>query len=175
MPIRWEEPFGMDWEHIEVLHVASWREAVLMPWAPRGDADPVLTSSAWRRDRDYWKAQRLPCARKGCRIDYDGPRWFYVDGQRRQNPAYLVVGHKVSRYRARQLGWTEAQINARSNQQPECQDCSNKSGARLGRQVQDEPSGLTTRRGVKPTKGLTLGEKFRLENYGDPHAQVTRW
>jgi hypothetical protein len=65
-------------------------------------------------------------------IAYDGPR--YINGK--QNPRTLVVGHIVSRYTAKRLGWSEVQINALSNTQPECQACSNKSGARLGRQVQ---------------------------------------
>jgi 5-methylcytosine-specific restriction endonuclease McrA len=71
------------------------------------------------------------------RIDYDGPR--YLPG-RKQNPRYLIVGHIVSRHRARELGWPEARIHALANTQPECQSCSNRSGAKLGRQIQDQPS-----------------------------------
>jgi len=51
------------------------------------------------------------------------------------NPKALVVGHIVSRYAARRAGWTEAEINALSNTQPECQACSNRSGAQLGQRV----------------------------------------
>lgn len=69
-------------------------------------------------------------------IDYDGPRYLSVAGRRIQNPRHLVVGHKVSRYEAKRKGWTEAMINDISNTQPECVDCSNRSGARLGKQVQ---------------------------------------
>jgi hypothetical protein len=79
---------------------------------------------------------RLPCAVCGGPIDYTGPRYFVVNGKRIQNPRALVVGHIVSRYAAKRLGWTVVQINALSNSQPECQRCSNKSGARLGQQVQ---------------------------------------
>ena len=47
-----------------------------------------------------------------------------------------MVGHKVSRYHAKRMGWPEAAINSVSNTQPECRECSNRSGARLGQQVQ---------------------------------------
>jgi hypothetical protein len=96
--------------------------------------DPWGLTLTWRKHRIHWKRLRLPCARCRGWIDYDGPR--YLPG-RRLNPRYLVVGHIVSRHRARLLGWSEAQVNALSNTQPECQDCSNRSGARLGRQLQD--------------------------------------
>ena len=106
-----------------------------MPWAKgRANRDPSLTTPAWRKHRIYWKAQRLPCARCGGWIDYDGPR--YLPG-RKLNPRYLVVGHVVSRYEARLRGWSEAEVNALANTQPECQTCSNRSGARLGRRLQD--------------------------------------
>jgi hypothetical protein len=74
----------------------------------------------------------------GCAIDYDGAQ--YINGK--QNKAYLVVGHIVSRYDARRMGWTDAMINARSNTRPECTACSNKSGARLGQKVQSSRSQL---------------------------------
>ena len=93
----------------------------------RGASDPALTSRAWRAHRAYWTAQRLPCSRCGGPIDYGDPR--YLPGTRRLNPRYLVVGHIVSRRQARLLGWPEQRINARANTQPECQDCSNRSGA----------------------------------------------
>src|SRR4029453_4663595 len=99
--------------------------------------DPALTTVQWRKHRLYWKRLRLPCARCGGWIDYDGPR--YLPG-RRQNPRYLIVGHIVSRHRARELGWPEARIHALSNTQPECARCSNRSGAKLGRKIQDQPS-----------------------------------
>lgn len=103
----------------------------------RGPADPLLQTHHWRKVvRPYWQALRLPCARCGKPIDYDGPRYLTINGQRRQNPRYLVVGHKVDRYTARRLGWTDDQINALSNTQPECQHCSNRSGAQLGQRVQ---------------------------------------
>jgi hypothetical protein len=109
-----------------------------MTWqGPRTANDPTLTGRAWRDIRKHWVRLRLPCARCGYAIDYDGPRYLATStGRRRQNPRYLVVGHIVSRYEARLRGWTEQQTNALANTQPECQACSNSSGARLGQRVQ---------------------------------------
>jgi hypothetical protein len=105
---------------------------------PRTAADPLLTGYHWRVTvRNHWKAQRLPCAVCRKPIDYDGPRYYLsVTGRRTLNPRYLVVGHIVSRYTAKRYGWTEAQINALSNTRPECQACSNRTGAKLGQKVQ---------------------------------------
>jgi hypothetical protein len=90
--------------------------------------DPALLSWKHRvHNREHWKSLRLPCARCGCAIDYDGPQYF-PNGQ--QNLRYLVVGHVVGRVEARQLGWSEAEINDLSNTQPECANCSSVSGAR---------------------------------------------
>jgi hypothetical protein len=115
----------------------------LMTWrGPRTPNDPVLTSHHWRTVvRPYWQRRRLPCSRCGCAIDYDGPRYLTTpSGKRAMNPRALVVGHIVSRYAARRAGWTEAEINALSNTQPECQACSNRSGARLGQRVRSATS-----------------------------------
>lgn len=103
---------------------------------PRTATDPLLTTAQWRKIRQHWIKLRRPCARCGMPIDYDGPRYLVVNGRRRQNPRSLVVGHIVSRYDARRMGWTEDRINSIPNTQPECQDCSNRSGARLGQKVQ---------------------------------------
>jgi hypothetical protein len=40
----------------------------------RGSPDPALVTCQWKQHRVYWKRQRLPCARCGGWIDYDGPR-----------------------------------------------------------------------------------------------------
>jgi hypothetical protein len=110
--------------------VGSWR-------GPRTGNDPLLTNHHWRKViRPHWQRLRLPCARCGGPIDYDGARYLVVNGKHRLNPRYLVVGHKVDRYLARRMGWTDLQINALSNTQPECQTCSNRSGAQLGQRVQ---------------------------------------
>jgi len=109
-----------------------------MSWrGPRTSNDATLTSHTWRtKVRPYWQRRRLPCSRCGSAIDYDGPRYFITaSGKRTMNPKALVVGHIVSRYTARLRGWTETQINALSNTQPECQACSNRSGAQLGQRV----------------------------------------
>lgn len=106
-----------------------------MTWrGPRKSGkDPLLArASHYKRNRLYWQRLRLPCAVCGRAIDYDGPST--TNG--RQNPRALVVGHKTSRYLAKRLGWSEAMINSVSNTQPECRACSNRIGARLGRQVQ---------------------------------------
>jgi hypothetical protein len=106
-----------------------------MTWrGPRKTAkDPLLArASHYKRNRQHWQRLRLPCAVCHRPIDYDGPN--IING--RQNLLALVVGHKVSRYHAKRMGWPEAAINSVSNTQPECRACSNRSGARLGRMVQ---------------------------------------
>jgi hypothetical protein len=95
--------------------------------------DPLLArASHYKRNRQYWQRLRLPCAVCGRAIDYDGPN--IING--RQNLRALVVGHVVSRYHAKRMGWSEAMINSAANTQPECRACSNRTGAQLGRQVQ---------------------------------------
>jgi hypothetical protein len=102
-------------------------------WSPKSKKplDPALKDVKHRKyNRDYWRRKRLPCARCGGVIDYFGPQYL-PDG--RHNPRYLVVGHKVSRVEALEAGWPLAKINDVSNTQPECYECSVKSGAVLGR------------------------------------------
>jgi hypothetical protein len=108
-----------------------------MTWhGPATRHDPILSTQTWRTIRRHWQQRRLPCARCHQPIDYDGPRYLTTnDGSRRLNPRALAVGHKIDRHTARQLGWTIQQINAITNTQPECQDCSNRSGARLGAKI----------------------------------------
>lgn len=93
--------------------------------------DPLLTTREWRVTiRGHWVRLGLPCARCGRAIDYDTGR--YLPGTRRVNPASLVVGHIVGRDVARRIGWTDEQINALENSQPEHARCSDASGARYG-------------------------------------------
>jgi hypothetical protein len=54
-----------------------------------------------------------PCG--GEPIDYDGPTFWVVNGNPQLNPRALVIGHVVSRYEAKRLGWTAAMINDISN------------------------------------------------------------
>ena len=106
-----------------------------MAWrGPKKQAkDPLLArASHYKRNRKHWQRLGLPCAVCGRLIDYTGPN--LING--RQNPRALVVGHIVSRYHAKLMGWSEAMINSLQNSQPECRRCSNRSGAQLGRQVQ---------------------------------------
>jgi hypothetical protein len=129
-----------------------------MTWrGPRTTRDPLLTTSQWRKNREHWKKLRLPCSRCGKAIDYDGPRYFAASpalcrhyrctkrvSHQHLNPRYLVVGHKVARFNARDMGWGEDRINALVQTWPECQDCSNRSGAKLGQKVQSQR--MATRR-----------------------------
>jgi hypothetical protein len=111
------------------------RRRLSMAWRGPKSAgkDPLLArASHYKRSRQYWQRLRLPCAVCGRAIDYDGPN--LIGG--RQNLRALVVGHRVSRYHAKLMGWSETQINSLQNSQPECRACSNKSGAQLGRQLQ---------------------------------------
>jgi 5-methylcytosine-specific restriction endonuclease McrA len=107
-----------------------------MTWrGPRTANDPVLTSPAWRKLRADLKAEwsllGLPCARCGRAIDYTGPRYHVLlSGRRTVNRRALIIGHKISRSRAPALALE------RTNLQPECVDCSNRSGALLGQRVQ---------------------------------------
>jgi hypothetical protein len=95
--------------------------------------DPALSARKHRdHNRRYWQNRRLPCARCGGPIDYDGPQRL-PNGQ--LNPRYLVVGHVVSRTRALELGWSLAMINDLTNTQPECWLCSIISGGEEGVQA----------------------------------------
>jgi 5-methylcytosine-specific restriction endonuclease McrA len=111
------------------------RRRLSMAWrGPKSSGkDPLLArASHYKRNRKHWQRLRLPCAVCGRPIDYDGPN--LING--RQNLKALVVGHRVSRYHAKLMGWPESRVNSLQNSQPECRSCSNKSGAQLGRQVQ---------------------------------------
>lgn len=87
--------------------------------------DPLLRRADWLAVVGYWRKKRGPleCARCGLVIDR-------TPGQR--HGGSLDVGHIVSRYDARRMGWTDEQINSLSNSQPECQTCNRAHGARLG-------------------------------------------
>lgn len=94
-------------------------------------SDPLLTTTAWRTTiRQHHIRAGAPCARCGGTIDYSAPR--YLPGTRRVNPISLAVGHVVGRDQARRLGWTDQQINALANTQPEHARCSDSSGAKYG-------------------------------------------
>jgi hypothetical protein len=107
-----------------------------------GGKDPLLGTTAHRRNRKHWQRLRLPCVVCHRAIDYDGPT--VING--RVNPRSLVVGHRVSRYEAKRAGWTEAMINSLSNSQPECRACSNRTGAQLGFKVQQANAKVRTGR-----------------------------
>src|SRR5687768_10830046 len=95
--------------------------------APRPAKDPNLHSPAWRKAREYWRAegrrQGIGCWR--CRgalgpILYDVP--YYVtlpSGKRKANPRAYTLGHITGRDLAASLGWTDEQINALGNCLPE--------------------------------------------------------
>jgi 5-methylcytosine-specific restriction endonuclease McrA len=88
-----------------------------MAW--RTTKDPLLSTPLYRRNRAHLKRLRLPCAVCGRPIDYATPGQF-------------VAGHIVARHLAKRWEWTEQQINALSNLQPECKRCSARTGAREG-------------------------------------------
>jgi hypothetical protein len=99
-----------------------------MAWAKDSDRyDPALGGYAWNKIRQYWRRQQRPCWRCGQPIDYT-VKW--------PHPRSLVVGHITSLAQARAAGWSEAQINSIASTAPEHADCSNKSGAALGRRLQ---------------------------------------
>jgi len=101
--------------------------------------DPLLNTATWRTARAHWRTIQGPCARCGRPINYSAPAG---------HPRALIVGHIVSRHRARMLGWTPAQTNALTNTQPECTTCSARSGARdtnaLRKQGRPRQAPLTT-------------------------------
>lgn len=102
---------------------------------PRAASRRLLDSADWRvRIRNTFKEARRPCARCRKAIDYNGS--YYIPGTRKKNRRYLHVGHIIERDKALALGWTDAEINHPSNLQPECADCSSKSGAQYGRSKQ---------------------------------------
>jgi hypothetical protein len=91
-----------------------------------GRRDPVLRTRKHREhNRRFWQSRRLPCARCGRPIDYDGPKTL-PNGQ--PSPRYLVVGHIVSRVEAELRGWSAERTNDVTNTQPECWQCSITSG-----------------------------------------------
>jgi hypothetical protein len=101
-----------------------------MPSRPTGD--PLLKRADWRAAVAYWRSQRDPCARCGGHIDR---------GSKTRGPDSLDVGHVVSRYEARRMGWTDEQINALTNTQPEHAHCGRSHGARLGNANRREAAG----------------------------------
>lgn len=106
--------------------------------------DPALSSYHWMKVvRPYHQVRGLPCARCGKPIDYQAKR--YIPGTRKVNPISLAVGHIVGRHEARAKGWTEAQINAISNTQPEHARCSDKSGAEYGNALRNPKPFATVR------------------------------
>ena len=116
-----------------------------MAFSNRGPADKAYTTKQWAANRQHWRTVRRPCARCGKAIAYDAPYHITVRGKRTINPDALVVGHIVSKRRARRMGWTEAKTNALDNTQPECGACSVKSGAREGRKAQGQAKAYVIR------------------------------
>jgi hypothetical protein len=103
-----------------------------MTWAStrKKQADPALTTYQWRQQRKVYARQLpMPCARCGRMITTPQR---YIPGTKTINRRSLVVGHKLARSTARALGYSEQQIRAPENLQPECWECSSKSGARMG-------------------------------------------
>jgi hypothetical protein len=97
----------------------------------RRQADPALTTYAWKQTRKAW-AKQLPllCAR-GCGHMITSDK-KYFPGTKITNPRSLVVGHKLSRSEGRALGYSEQQLHDVTNTQPECWSCSSRSGSKMG-------------------------------------------
>ena len=110
-------------------HATCLRQWVMAWSKPK---DPLLTTPLYRRNRAILKRLRLPCAVCGRTINYSQPGAF-------------VAGHIVSRHKAKLYGWTEAMINSLSNLQPECKQCSYRTGAREGQQAMRAKRRLTRR------------------------------
>lgn len=127
-----------------------------MAWAGtrKKHADPALTTYAWRQQRNVFASQLpFPCARCGHMIT---TAQRYLSGTKTINRRSLVVGHKLARSTARELGYTEAQIHAPENLQLECWECSSKSGARMGavrgRRIQQQAALAKSQRASKGFK-----------------------
>jgi hypothetical protein len=94
-------------------------------------------SMEYRRNRAIVEARRDPCARCCGEIDYYGPRYFVVNGVRRENLLAFDCGHRL----ALALGGTEELHNL----QAEHVKCSRHAGGRLG---------LSIRYGTRPTASM---------------------
>jgi hypothetical protein len=100
---------------------------------PRPRSDPRLHTPQWRQSREYWKRegkrQEIPCARCGCKINYDA---WYIPGvyPRKVYPNAYVLGHVISRDQGRALGYDDQWLDSVENTRPECSRCSARSGYR---------------------------------------------
>lgn len=93
--------------------------------------DPIYKRRDWKDAVAYWQGEHrhrgLLCQAPICvappevgRVIHHGPQWG------------LDVGHIVGKALARVAGWSEAQINARSNTRPEHRRCNRKAGGHDG-------------------------------------------
>lgn len=117
---------------------------------PRPPRSPIYADPQHHANKKHWQKARLPCARCKGWIDYDGPATLTTrTGRKVQNPRRLVVGHIIAVDIARRHGWTMQQINALTNTQPECQNCSNRSGGQA--RVRKVQSAALVRKAVANT------------------------
>lgn len=102
-----------------------------MSEAPTMPNDPGLKTKEWHKIRAFWLTgggRTAPCARCGGEID-----------RRRgaRGPWSLDVGHIVSRYEARRLGWSEDKIHAQENTQAEHRRCNRAAGAAITNAIRE--------------------------------------
>ena len=93
---------------------------------PKPRVDPLYQRKDWRRVVKFWQSrQGLACARCGGAIRMTGQR----------GPDSLDVGHIIGKHEARQMGWSDDQINRLSNTQPEHSRCGRRAGAEYGNEA----------------------------------------
>lgn len=115
------------------------------------ELDPTVARS-WSAIKRYWRYWRLPCARCGKDIDYDGYRyyWVYQRGTpvRICNQWSLDVGHIINRMddpRLHSDRWDSGAKYAPEETQPEHVYCNRSAGARDGNRKRRVKKGTTLR------------------------------
>jgi hypothetical protein len=100
-------------------------------WAQK-PVDPWLSSTMWKSTRTRLRAEWLLAWQQGEVIRCARCQQPIDLTLRYPHPGSLAVGHRVSRNRAKQLGWTMAMAHDPSNVQPEHKSCSQSAGAAEG-------------------------------------------
>ena len=104
--------------------------------------DPLYQRKDWRKVVAFWQArQGLECQAPTCLCPHGR---LIVDAE---GPWRLECGHIVAKHMARQLGWSDEQINHLSNSRPEHSRCNRSAGSHYGNAVRDRslPEPLTSR------------------------------
>jgi hypothetical protein len=104
--------------------------------------DPIYKRRDWREVNTFWRSRNnLECQAPTCLCPHGRP---IVDSE---GPWRLECGHIVAKHMARQLGWSDAQINHLSNSRPEHSRCNRSAGTTYGNTVRDRalPVPITSR------------------------------